>query len=40
MFDYLDFTWFITDDFSVDDTKQKLLNKIQKIMAFNIRIEL
>ena len=27
--DYLDFTWFITDDFSVDDTKQKLLNKIK-----------
>ena len=27
--DYLDFTWFITDDFSVDDTKKKLLNKIK-----------
>ena len=26
---YLDFTWFITDDFSTDDTKQKLLNKIK-----------
>lgn len=27
--DYIDFTWFVTDDFSTDDTKQKLLNKIQ-----------
>ena len=23
--DYLDFTWFITDDFSVDDTKKKTI---------------
>ena len=27
--DYTNFTWFITDDYSKDDTKQKLLNKIK-----------
>ena len=27
--DYTNFTWFITDDYSTDDTKQKLLNKIK-----------
>jgi len=27
--DYTDFTWFVTDDYSNDDTKQKLLEKIK-----------
>jgi glycosyltransferase involved in cell wall biosynthesis len=27
--DYTDFTWFVTDDYSNDDTKQNLLEKIK-----------
>lgn len=26
---YVNFTWFVTDDFSTDDTQKKLLEKIK-----------
>jgi autotransporter strand-loop-strand O-heptosyltransferase len=31
---YNNFTWFITDDFSADDTKEKILNKLKNINSF------
>lgn len=31
---YNNFTWFITDDFSVDNTKEKILNKLKNVNNF------
>lgn len=34
---YNDFTWFITDDFSLDDTKNKIIKKLNSIQTDKIK---